>query len=283
MILAEASPAFQVPYVLPIYIARQSILILSYLRDIVNDSTNTADRRAVTVPCLSSSPLTKYLILTEHNTNVMSSRESRSDFLSLPLEVRFRIYEDLLVCKLYVTPEYRPRARPPITLSVLRTCKQIYTEASPIFYSKNEILVDEPEPIIRWLTRIGRINVRHLRRLRIFVGAVNYGGDFSSRDSACVGHLWYKLLDELARDAAGLRHIYVYWSFKCSGAAGKDLPFVRRLGKLQRLQSMDLDGYYPKQWPSYLAKKLGIEVQEEQPSSLFLQKKYQRETENLIP
>lgn len=213
----------------------------------------------------------------------MSPHESRSDFLSLPPEGRLRIYEYLLVCKSHVTPEYRPWARQPITLSVLRTCKQIHTEASPIFYSKNEIVVDEPELIIRWLALIGRVNVRHLRRIRIFVGAVNYGGDFSSRDSASVGHLWYKLLDELARDAAELRHIYIYWSFKCSGAAGKDLDFVRRLAKLQRLQSMDLDGYHAKQWPGYLARKLGIEVQEEQPSLPILKKKYQRGTENLLP
>ncbi|KAM0805344.1 hypothetical protein BDR22DRAFT_393627 [Usnea florida] len=215
--------------------------------------------------------------------NVMSPQESRSDFLSLPLEVRLRIYEYLLVCKSHITPGYRPRARLPITLSVLRLCKQVHTEASPIFYSKNEIVVDEPEPIIRWLTKIGRINVRHLRRIRIFVGAVECTGDTYSRRSAGVGDSWYELLDELARDAAGLRHIYIYWSFICSGAAGKDLHFVRRLGKLQRLQSMDLDGYYAKQWPNYLAKRLGIEIQEKQPSLLFLKKKYQRGTENLLP
>ena len=213
----------------------------------------------------------------------MSSQESRSDFLSLPLEIRLRIYEYLLLCKSHATPVYRPRARQPITLSVLRTCKQIHTEGSPIFYSKNEIVVDEPEPIIRWFALIGRMKVRHLRRIRIFVGAVECFGNTSSQRSARVGHLWYKLLDELARDAAGLRHIYIYWSFKCSGAAGKDLQFVRRLGKLQRLQSMDLDGYYAKQWPSYLARKLGIEVQEEQPSLPTLKKKYQRGTENLLP
>ena len=213
----------------------------------------------------------------------MSSQVSKDDFLSLPPEVRLRIYEYLLVCKSHVTPIYRPRERPPITISVLRTCKQIYTEASPVFYSKNEIVVAEPEMIIRWLALIGRINVRHLRTIRIFVGAADYGGDFSSRDSTCVDRLWYKLLDVLARDAAGLRHIYIYWSFDCSGAAGKDLHFVRRLAKLQRLQSMGLDGYYAKQWPSYLARKLGIEVQEVQHSLPTLKKKYQRGTENLLP
>ena len=215
--------------------------------------------------------------------NVMSPQESRSDFLSLPPEVRLRIYEYLLVCNSHVAPDYRPRAEQPITLSMLRTCKQIHTEASQIFYSKNEILVDEPEPIIHWLTQIGQINVKHLRSIRIFVHAVYSPTDTSSRHSARVGHLWYKLLDELAREAAGLRHIYIYWSFNCSGAAGKDLRFVRGLGKFQRLQSMDLDGYYAKQWPSYLAGKLGIEIQEEQPSLRFLKIKYQRGTEDLLP
>ena len=238
----------------------------------------------------------------------MSSQDSRCDFMSLPPEVRLRIYEDLLVCKSHITPvfhhllgfniqgfsptllnsiqqtmEYRPRARQPITLSVLRTCKQIHTEGSPIFYSKNEIVVDEPEPIIRWFALIGRMNVRHLRRIRIFVGAVQCFENTCPQHSACVGQSWYKLLDELARNAAGLRHIYIYWSFKCSGAAGKDLHFVRRLGELQRLQSMDLDGYYAKQWPIYLTRKLGIEVHEEAPSLPTLKKRYQRGTETLLP
>ena len=198
----------------------------------------------------------------------MSPQESKSNFLSLPPEVRLRIYDYLLVCKSHVTPDYRPRRRQPITLSVLRTCKQIHTEASQIFYSKNEIQIDKPGPVIRWLKGIGQTNVKLLRKIRIF---------------ADVGHLWYKLLDALAREAVGLRHIYIYWCFNCSGAAGTDVHFVRTLGKFQRLQSMDLDGYYAIQWPSYLRGKLGIEVQEEQPSSRCLKMYYQQGTENLLP
>jgi len=75
----------------------------------------------------------------------MPSQKSQLDFLSLPLKARLRTYEYVLVSEPQVILYYKPAADPPITPSILRTCKQIHSEASPILYSKNTFLVAEPE------------------------------------------------------------------------------------------------------------------------------------------
>ena len=68
--------------------------------------------------------------------------------------------------------------------------------------------------------------------------------------------------------------------------AGRDTRFVRELAKIQGLKEMSIDGFYAKNWPEYLSKKMGVMVKESDDSkSWYLQslRGYQRGTENLIP
>ena len=97
---------------------------------------------------------------------------------------------------------------------------------------------------------------------------------------------WYKVLDLLAREATGLRHVEIYWDPAFgAGEPGKDLRFVRELAKIQGLQSMVVDGFYGMHWPRYLTKRMGVTVVEKtygEPSLRGL-RRFQQGTEDLIP
>lgn len=218
----------------------------------------------------------------------MPPQRSRFDFLSLPRNARLRIYEYALVCEPQIIPECRPAAEQPLTPSILRTCKQVHDEARPILYSKNTFLVSEPKRILQWFVGIGQLNIKHLASIRIFVSAVYYKEDIPIFGIASNSRFWYKLLDQLAREATGLRYVFIFWDSEATCGhygAGKDLRFVRELAKIRGLRSMDMAGYYALHWPRYLTEKLGIQVREEDYTEPFVQylRRYQRGTGNLVP
>ncbi len=218
----------------------------------------------------------------------MPPQKSQLDFLSLPLKARLRIYEYVLVSEPQVIPHCKLAADPLITPSVLRTCKQIHSEASPILHSKNTFLVAEPERNLKWFKRMGRSNIKHLKRIRIFVHPVYYTEEIPYLCTAPESSFWYKVLDQLAQEAMGLRDLYIYWDAEETWVhygAGRDLRFVRELAKIQRLQSMGINVFYGIHWPRYLAEKTGVPIQEEDHTQPFLQclRKYQQGTENLVP
>lgn len=215
----------------------------------------------------------------------MPPQTSQVDFLSLPSKARLRIFEYVLVSEQQIIPHCRPAADPPVTPSILRTCKQIHSEASPILYSKNTFLVCEPKWIIEWFTKIGPVNIKHLNRIRIFVDPVYSTKEIPLLQTTTESSLWYKLLDRLAREATGLRHVYIYWDAEgtCGHyGVGKDLRFVQELAKIQRLRSMVINGFYAMHWPRYLARKMGMPIEEKGRTEPLL-REYQRGTEKLIP
>lgn len=67
--------------------------------------------------------------------------------------------------------------------------------------------------------------------------------------------------------------------------AGKDMRFLRELGRIPNLQSMVLFGYYAPIWLSYLTEKMGIEAEEGLRSKEDWEalRRYQLGTEGLIP
>ena len=75
---------------------------------------------------------------------------------------------------------------------------------------------------------------------------------------------------------------------------------MRALGKIQGLEELVIEGYYAKNWPSYLEERMGVRVQaicgwyftkedtfvharEHNEMQLELFTEYQQGTENLIP
>ena len=194
----------------------------------------------------------------------MPLNNSQATFLLLPLELRLQIYECIFLSKEQILPhrkhnDLRYLVEPPIPTSILRTCKQIHQEASPILYSKNTFIITYPMEILKWLQKIGRANMQLLEKIHIQAEVENRRRPALKDERAD----WYTLLDLLAREATGLRHVEVCWHLPFSaGGYGWDVRFVRELAKIQGLQSVVLDGWYGMHWPGYLTKTMGVEVVE---------------------
>ena len=220
----------------------------------------------------------------------MPLQKSQSTFLLLPLELRLQIYECIFLCKKQIkVHSYRkPRAERSIPPSILRTCKQIHQEASPILYSKNTFSISFPQAILKWLSEIGRANIKLLNTIHIEVIAMENSQDMAEL-SARKTISWYKMLDVLAREATGLRHIEINWLHSCGpGDYGTDVRFARELAKIQGLQSMVVEGFYGVHWPRYLTKTMGVAVVEkpnDEVSPRWIQclTRLQRDSEDLYP
>lgn len=158
----------------------------------------------------------------------MSSTRSSVGFLSLPIEIRNKIYELALIepNSLWISPyhTYRTMSVPPL----LRTCKTIAYEASPIFYGANSFIADQVEYFMQWLGTLGRVNIVYLRDLEIPILRT------SRPDNS--QWLWIRALETL-RMAKGLRHLYISWNDEHGG----DLYFRNALAGLRGLKGLVID------------------------------------------
>ena len=215
----------------------------------------------------------------------MPPPDSQPNLLSLPLELRLQIYGYIFPPEPQVIPYLKSSwKKHSLAPSILRTCKQIHDEALPILYSKNTFLISDPELVLRWLISIGRLNIKLLRNIRIWVDPV-YSTENTLFTSAKNSTSWYKVLDRLAREATGLQHVEIYWDAEpsCSKfGAGKDLRFLQELAKIQVAKSMVIGGFYGMDWPQYLTEKTGVTVLEEHDTQSSLQdlRRFQGGTES---
>lgn len=158
----------------------------------------------------------------------MSLTGSSVGFLSLPIEIRNKIYEPVLVESnyLWISPyhTHRTTSVPPL----LRTCKVIKYEASPIFYGANSFIADQVEYFVPWLKTLGRINITYLRNLEMHIGR-SFRPDQTQ-------WLWIRALEGL-RMAKGLRHLYISWNDELGG----DLYFRNALAGLRGLKGLVID------------------------------------------
>jgi hypothetical protein len=203
-----------------------------------------------------------------------AQRNNTVGFLDLPLEIRLRIYDLLVVsrfdratnpswavektCQKKVLLHMNFRQERTMDPRILQTCKQIYNEANPILYAQNVFAISEPEQMFRLIVQIGLVNLKLVRTLDIWVP---WMAKLSS---------WVQLLCTLAEAASGLRYIKLGWGAESEfpwrfrrGARerglGDDLDFVRALGKIQGLEKLVISGYYAKHWPAYL-ERTGMRV-----------------------
>jgi hypothetical protein len=102
---------------------------------------------------------------------------NNATFLTLPVEIRLRVYDLLLVSRfdctqnpswavrntyqklvlLYMIQALQYRTMEP---GILRTCKQVYHEANTILYSQNVFAISEPEQMFRFVVQVGLVNVK---------------------------------------------------------------------------------------------------------------------------
>lgn len=185
----------------------------------------------------------------------MSSSKTKANFLSLPIELRLCIYDHLLVYELPIKPALGCYGCP--SLSVLRTCKQINAEASPILYSQNTFKFHQPIFALSRLLSIGAGNAKHLHTLIICRGHP----DYATRSSCGQRHV----LDQFLWEGTGLRDVFVYWDPEdsCPYGVEMDLLFVRDSGEMRGLVYTLVTGYHARPWPGYWAKMICVPVRGE--------------------
>lgn len=158
----------------------------------------------------------------------MSLIGSSVGFLSLPIEIRNKIYETVLVDRLslWISPHsiHRTTSIPPLLI----TCKTIKYEASPIFYGANSFVTDHVECFLQWLKTLGRVNITYLRDLEMYIERT-FRPDQTQ-------WLWIRALEEL-RMARGLRHLFISWN----DVFGGDLYFRNALAELRGLKGLVID------------------------------------------
>ncbi|TVY33768.1 hypothetical protein LOCC1_G008579 [Lachnellula occidentalis] len=202
--------------------------------------------------------------------------DNKVTLLTLPVEIRHRIYDLLLVSRFdreenpssavgntdqkkilvhMVTARFRVyRTMEP---AIVQTCKKIYHEANPILYSQNVFAISQPGQMFRLIEHIGLVNLKLIKTLDLWV-------PWMAEPSP-----WVQLLNVLAEEASGLRCIKLGWgSFSASGSGppkegclGDNLDFVRALGKIQGLDTLVISGFCAKNWPAYLEERMGVRVQ----------------------
>lgn len=189
-------------------------------------------------------------------------------FLKLPVELRLRIYDYALVSrsdraknlspvkwdkKKVIFYDTKDQTKRTVYPALLRSCKIIYNEASPVLYSKNTFYVDNPKTMIMFLQQIGPFNTMRLSKLDIWVAWGMHGP-------------WIELFALLSKRATGLRKITIAWGGCWRSAPegirglGDDLNFVRALSKIRGLDILEVSGYYAKAWPAFLEERMGVRV-----------------------
>ncbi|KAJ5335812.1 uncharacterized protein N7506_005748 [Penicillium brevicompactum] len=83
------------------------------------------------------------------------------------------------------------------------------------------------------------------------------------------GPKWRELLDKVSTEAISLREIVLYLDSEPAvnhWGPAVDVEFVRALGRLSKLsglRKLQIQGYFPKEWPGYLEQTTGLRVWEE--------------------
>lgn len=226
------------------------------------------------IPSPTSTPHRNHPVIIPATSNAETN--NKVTFLTLPLEIRLRIYDLLLVSRfdraqnpswavgntyqqliiLHMIRIFRHGTMEP---GILRTCKQIHHEAHAILYSQNVFKITEPKDMFRFSAEIGIANIKLLRTLYIWV-------PYTAKLTP-----WLQILHFLAEEATGLRFIELGWGASCEfpwqlerGARerglGDNLEFVRALGKIQGLKRLVITGYFAKNWPAYLERRMSVPV-----------------------
>lgn len=207
----------------------------------------------------------------------MSSLNPTISFLSLPAELRIKVYEYALIypSSMYeitlCTEQDRSSHREPIVTALLRTCRTIAYEAAPILYGRNCFKAINSTPFSLWLEAIGPINIQFLKSIQIV--ATTFGPILIG----CIPRIngpWGGVLRYLRHRATSLRDLSVYW---CHEDRGNKIRVCNQLAlELNGWEELNLvidNSSLPRTYEaqrrviayviysqSYLEKKLGIPV-----------------------
>ncbi|CAJ2501186.1 Uu.00g040390.m01.CDS01 [Anthostomella pinea] len=133
-------------------------------------------------------------------------------------------------------------------------------QPSPSFYGENEFRFNEPLHGLKWLQAMDHSNIAALKTMSFFIDPIYEDALAPAKKRS--SELWHAILKILARHAQSLQSLDIYWDADIPGrfGGGVDKVFVRALGKLRSLKVLKLDGYYAKEWPTYLQESLGADA-----------------------
>jgi hypothetical protein len=157
-----------------------------------------------------------------------TKKNNKASFLTLPVEIRLLIYNlFLIMCssdlgdgRRYTQPlepgdrwlsrdeRQKYSLKPSMGTGILQTCKQIYHEANPVFYSKNRFLFYDPEKALRFIEQIGPVNLKLITTLDIHVNHTKGFGVDTTAESPIV-----RVLDILADEGNGIWVVEYYWTY----------------------------------------------------------------------
>ncbi|KAH8726941.1 hypothetical protein GQ44DRAFT_825508 [Phaeosphaeriaceae sp. PMI808] len=139
----------------------------------------------------------------------------------------------------------------------LLTCKQIYQEANPILYSRNNFYAGNNDPVrnmIDFLNHVGTVNIGYIKTIEIFL-------PFGTKLSTAL-----QLLRMLSENATRLWSMHFIWTVNFMR---QPRAFVNALARIQGLGLLIISGDYVKSWPAYLQKSIGVEVRKEGAMTVF--------------
>lgn len=202
-------------------------------------------------------------------------------FLTLPVELRLQVYGYAFIPTEHEYSRKRNN-RDRATVSLLRTCKQVHSEAAPVLYSGMTFHLYVCPKALEFLRSIGPINKTYIKSLHVF---------FTDAPKIAI---WKELVHALKHEVKGLRQLRVVWEDTIYGS-GKDPRYVRGLATIRGLEALSIEGFYAKRWPEYLETKMGLPVSvddgrrdglQKQRSSLLtlnLRDEFQKGTEDFYP
>lgn len=147
----------------------------------------------------------------------MSSLYPSISFLSLPAELRIKVYKYALISPsstYEITDQDRSSHRKPIVTALLKTCKTIAYEAAPILYGRNRFKASNSTLFAQWLEAIGPVNIQFLKSVHVV--ATTFGPILIGRIPR-TNAPWGGVLRTLRQRATSLRVLSVYWSHEDRG------------------------------------------------------------------
>ncbi|OJJ42150.1 hypothetical protein ASPZODRAFT_137461 [Penicilliopsis zonata CBS 506.65] len=152
------------------------------------------------------------------------------------------------------------------------------------FYSQHTFQIEYPDVGLQWLCDMPPKNVQQLRKLSMYIHPLYHAGpdnrdapdspsppdspdspDSLERQTPANGPLWCDLLDKISTDATGLEQLTLYLGSEPlmdHWGPAVDINFVHALGQLgnPNLRSLQIAGFFPKEWPLYLQQRTGLTV-----------------------
>jgi hypothetical protein len=101
--------------------------------------------------------------------SLMTTEDMLTNFLTLPSELRNRVYELCLLHQESLDPWTAYNQRQELTPGLLRANKTVHREASSLFYAQNRFnfTMATPDDVALFLRTIGRNNADYIRQVRV--------------------------------------------------------------------------------------------------------------------